>query len=106
MCRCSVVENVPTIVSDAENSLANGILGYTVFSAIFKNSQTVQLTYERALKQVLIDKIQDSLPFQWEANKPASYYYDQHMQFTAESEQSRQYDTDVCRQAHVDRENL
>lgn len=37
-----------------------------------------------------------------EANKPASYYYDQHMQFTAESEQSRQYDTDVCRQAHVD----
>ena len=99
---CSVVEGVPTIVSDAENSLANGILGYTVFSAIFKNSQTVQLTYELALKQVLIDKIQDSLPFQWEANKPASYYYDQHMQFTAESEQSRQYDTDVCRQAHVD----
>ena len=54
------------------------------------------------MKQVLIDKIQDSLPFEWEANKPASYYYDQHMQFTAESEQSRQYDTDVCRQAHVD----
>lgn len=32
---CSVVEGVPTIVSDAENSLANGILGYTVFSAYF-----------------------------------------------------------------------
>ena len=61
------------------------------------------MNYEDALKQVLVDKIQEKLPFKWLERKHASYYYDQHLQFIAESVQDRQYDTDICRQARVDR---
>lgn len=101
--RCAAQEKVPTIVSDADNAMANGILGYTVFNIFFKGDTSSQMNYEDALKQVLVDKIQEKLPFKWLERKHASYYYDQHLQFIAESVQDRQYDTDICRQARVDR---
>lgn len=101
--RCAAQEKVPTIVSDADNAMANGILGYTVFNIFFKGDASSQMNYEEALEQVLVDKIQEKLPFKWLERKSASYYYDQHLQFIAESVQDKQYDTDICRQAHVDR---
>ena len=99
---CAAQEKVPTIVSDAGNSMANGILGYTVFDIIFKGDASEQSGYDEVLKQVLVDKIQEQLPFKWPERQPASYYYDQHLQFIAASAKNRQYDTDICSQAHID----
>lgn len=100
---CSAQEGTPTLVTDAENSMVNGILGYTVFDTVFRNEDADQLSYEDALKQVLIDKVQEQLPFKWPKRKPGSFYYGQHLQFIAKSVQDRQYDTDICRQTRVDR---
>lgn len=98
---CAVYEGVPTIVMDVENSLANGILGYTTFSALFHEKNTAQTGFDKALEQVLTEQIQTHLEFRMEDRVNPSDVYEEHMKFVYASDQVYAYDTGQNRQIPV-----
>lgn len=87
---CAAREGVPTIVGDANNDMANGILGYTTFDTLFYDGLQ-QMDFDEALEQVLVGKVQNRLEFKLPPKYPASYYYKQHMQFVANSSKNQEY---------------
>lgn len=88
---CSVKEKVPTIVADADNFLANGVLGYTTFEIIFRENDNMQMHYDEALEQVLVEKITTKLPYKMTEKPKADFYYNQHLEFIKESDQTKEY---------------
>lgn len=92
---CAACEKVPTIVVDAGNKRANGILGYTTFSIIFHEENVEQMGFDQALEQVLVEKLQEKTEFQWPDRLPASHYYEQHMEFVEQSEKKQAYYQDI-----------
>lgn len=97
---CAAEEGVPTIIADAENGLANGILGYTTFSTIF-HDQEKQISFDQALEQVLIDKIQERMEYKFPKSHKASYYYKQHMDFIEDSCKQHEYYKNVRENARI-----
>lgn len=89
---CAVYEGVPTIVMDVENSLANGILGYTTFSPLFHEKNVAQTSFDKALEQVLIEQIQANLEFHLEDRVNPADIYEKHMKFAYESDPVYLYD--------------
>ena len=92
---CAACEKVPTIVVDAGNKRANGILGYTTFSIIFHEENVKQMGFDQALEQVLLDRLPEKIEFRWPDRLPASHYYEQHMQFVDQSEKKQVYYQDI-----------
>lgn len=88
---CSVKEKVPTIVADADNFLANGVLGYTTFDIIFREDDSMQMHYDEALEQVLVEQITTKLPYKFAEKPKADFYYNQHLDFARKSDQILEY---------------
>lgn len=89
-------EKTPTIVADAGNNKANGILGYTTWDTLFHDS-VQQLDFEEALEQVLVDRIQDRLKFKMPQKYGCDYYYRQHMEFVENSSKEFEYYKEINR---------
>lgn len=89
--RCAAYENVPVIVADADNFRANGIYGYTTQDFLIHSDESTQMSYEDALEQVLVERIQEQRVLDLPELHPASYFYEKHMKFIEESVQSREY---------------
>jgi len=88
---CAARENVPTIVADADNGMANGLLGYTTHNILYCENKDNQINYDVALEQVLVEKIQEYLEFYLEDKLPASEYYKKQIEFIKQSEKELVY---------------
>lgn len=89
---CSAREGTLTIVADAKNYMANGVLGIDTFDSHFCEEGTVQTSYEDALEKILVQdkyagKHISNLPYPL----PCSYYYEQHFELIKNSDQSTEY---------------
>lgn len=91
---CAVYEGTPTIVADAGNNMANGILGYTTWDTLFHDG-IEQLDFDQALEQVLVSRIQDQLEFKMPQKYGSDYYYRQHMEFVENSSRECEYYTKI-----------
>lgn len=96
---CAAAENVPTIIPDPENGKSNGLLGYETQSYLYNDGKCKQSTFDVALERVLVKKIHTELTFEFEFPQKSSYYYDQHMKFIEESDDSFSYynTEDICK---------
>lgn len=63
--RCAAYEKVTTIVADAVNYLASGILGYNTKESVYHDENVIQQNYEDALEDVLVRKIQEKMEFDY-----------------------------------------
>lgn len=88
---CAVEENVPTIVVDVNNGMANGILGYTTFNSLFIEEGNEQSEIDMALEQVLVDKIQVNMELHWTKQISAPYYYEEQLNFLEKTEKQKEY---------------
>ncbi len=91
---CSAQEGVPTIVADAENYRANGILGYTTFDNILHEEGAEQFQYEDLLEQILVEGVHKHLEFHMDPVVPAEVRYREHLAFAAQSDQKMEYDSE------------
>lgn len=88
---CSAKERVPTIVADADNYLANGVLGYTTFDGIYREKNNRQMHFDEMLEEVLVKHITTKLPYKMDEKPNSDYYYHQQMDFVFRSEQTKCY---------------
>lgn len=58
--KCAAYEGVYTIVADASNFLANGVLGYDTNDELY-HSNVIQMSFDEALANVLIEKKYDNM---------------------------------------------
>lgn len=86
-----VDQGVPVIVADAENYLANGILGYTTFNSLFCETDKKQMHYDEILESVLIDRIQDKYEFHMANIKKSSECYNEQFDLIKRSTNNKEY---------------
>lgn len=89
---CSAKEGVLTIVADAKNFRANGVLGIDTQNAHYCVNNEPQMSYQEMLEKILVrgeyvDKQISNLP----NPMPHEYYYREHFRLINESDQSVQY---------------
>lgn len=90
----SARENVPTIVAQAQNCLASGILGYTVFDSLF--ADVACTTFEEQLKLVLVDDICRKMPYKLKGKASLDEAFDKHFQFIEKSKSTMEYFDFTC----------
>lgn len=88
---CSVYENVPVIIPDAGNYMANGILGYTTFNTLYHEPDCGQTTFETMIEQVLVQKIHTHIEFNFPEGEKEDIYYSKQIEFIHDSKKEKEY---------------
>lgn len=88
---CSVHENVPVIVPDAGNYMANGILGYTTFDTLYHEPNCKQSTFEIIIEQVLVHRIHTHMELNFPEKEKEDIYYFKHIEFINNSKKEKEY---------------
>lgn len=90
---CAAQENVLTILADAENFKANGVLGIDTANTLYCEDDKEQMSYEEALERVLVRKVYEGKQILIPAFPPCEYHYREHFKMIENSEtDSRYYD--------------
>lgn len=82
-------EGVPTIVADAKKCLSNGVLGYTVFSSLFSDSDSV--SFDEELENVLVKDCLRDLEFKMKHKANVDDLYKEHFNFIESSDHRKEY---------------
>lgn len=87
--RIAANEGVPTILADAAQCLSSGVLGYTVFDALFSDDNFVPFNIE--LENVLVKKLYKDIKFNLKQLSGVEESYKGHFRFIEESDNSQNY---------------
>lgn len=96
----SACEDVPTILADAGNCLANGVFGYDTKDFLYHSDDKKQMSYDEALENVLIKKMYSNRKAEFDKPKASTFYYNKHMQLLAQSTKDVSYysEKELCNQ--------
>ncbi len=72
---CAAYENVPTILADAGNCMANGLLGYDTIDFLYHDENLKQMTFDVALNNVLVKREYDNREFKMPPKINSDHYY-------------------------------
>ena len=88
---CASMEGAFTIVPDARNCLANGLLGYDTLSSLYHEENVQQMHFDEALERVLVQKIYNRKKFNLPPERKAEEYYREHFALIEKSNQNKEY---------------
>jgi hypothetical protein len=88
---CAVREGVPTIVADAGNYRANGLLGYETMDTLCQHDAARQTTFDEALERVLVMRVHENMQLTLPEVLQPEFYYNQHFIFMEQSENNLAY---------------
>lgn len=89
--RCAVYAGVPTILANPSNNLASGILGYDIHGDyIFCNTE-VEDTFDVHLERVLVQKVQETMPYDFIPKQGPAVCTEQNLKLIAQSSQDKEY---------------
>lgn len=89
--RCAAYENVMTIVADADNYLANGVLGIDTFDTLYHEQDIRQMTYKEALENVLDSTKYNGKNVCFPKRMNCEVYYNQHFELIEKSNPKQEY---------------
>lgn len=87
----SARQNVPTIVANAKDYWANGILGYTTNNLLFRKNDEPLMHYDVLLEQILVGEITKKIKYTPIESQDSEKNYAQHMEFIKQSASNREY---------------
>lgn len=89
--RCAAYENVPAIVVDSDNYMANGVFGYDLQVSIGREADTRQRPVSEALEEVLITKTVLNMPRKLRPFMSVADCCEQNMKMLAMSKNAQGY---------------
>ena len=89
--RCAVDQQTLTIVADAIRGKSIGLLGYETQESIYWDGKSPLTDFDVALERTLIEKVYETLPFNYKSEADAKSCCEQNMEVFQRSNQHQEY---------------
>lgn len=87
----SARENALTILADAKDFTTCGVLGIDTFDMLYHEKNSKTMSYQKVLEKIFVLKEYENKKISVDMGKPCGYYYSEHFDMIARSNQDAQY---------------
>ncbi len=97
--RCSMYENVLTIVADTETTMSNGILGYDAYHSIYKGPNGKTYSFKESLERALVDKTYLQMEYCFPPKRGVAECTKQNFELISKASKKQEYfdEEEICK---------